>query len=191
MNIFILDDDPAKAAEYIDDIRLSKMAVESSQMLSAAVILHGATPDMMPLTKKGTPYKGGHTNHPCTVWVGRNRANFLWLYKHGLALCEEYSRRYVGKVHGSHHAIIALGKLSHLIPEGELTPFAQAMPDEFRDSDAVKAYRAYYHSKKHSTAGVRYRLVSWPSWWDDNKEKPVVVERDDERTVYLKSLGLL
>jgi hypothetical protein len=43
-----------------------------------------------------------------------------------------------------------------------LTPFAQAMPDEYRDDDAVKAYQAYYHSKQ---------FAKWekgtpaPDWW--------------------------
>ena len=190
MNIFVLDNDPAKAAEYIDDIRLPKQCRETAQMLGTAIAFNGAEVSSLPKKPNGSPYSGSHPNHPCSQWVCRNRANFLWLYRHGLALCEEYTRRNVGKVHESHHAIIAMGKRSELIPEGERTPFVQVVPPEFKDDDAVKAYRAYYHSKKNSPAGVRYRLVSWPSWWDDNKETEDV-ERDDERTAYLKSLGLL
>tara|TARA_R100000951_G_scaffold99385_1_gene89720 strand:+ start:87 stop:266 length:180 start_codon:yes stop_codon:yes gene_type:complete len=47
----------------------------------------------------------------------------------------------------------------------EMTPFAQAMPDEFKHEDAVQAYRAYYHSKIHSAGGVHYRHTSPPDWW--------------------------
>ena len=42
------------------------------------------------------------------------------------------------------------------IPDGMcdigLTPVAQAMPDEFRQSDAIQAYRAYYRSNKAAIA---------------------------------------
>src|SRR5574343_412586 len=69
-----------------------------------------------------------------------------------LALSDEYTFRY-GKIHAT------WTKLKDLvldIPDGMcdigLTPFAQAMPDEFRQSDAVQAYRAYYRSNKSAIA---------------------------------------
>ena len=55
MNIFVLDPDPVKAAEYYCDKHVPKMCVELYQQLGSAVIRHGATPDQMPLTSKGTP----------------------------------------------------------------------------------------------------------------------------------------
>jgi len=48
------------------------------------------------------------------------------------------------------------------IPNNGLTPFAQAMPDEYKDENVVKAYQAYYHSKQ---------FAKWekgtpaPDWW--------------------------
>tara|TARA_A100001515_G_C4405381_1_gene155236 strand:- start:239 stop:439 length:201 start_codon:yes stop_codon:yes gene_type:complete len=42
------------------------------------------------------------------------------------------------------------------------TPFAQAMPDEYRDDDVVKAYRAYYHSK---TFAKWEKGTPAPDWW--------------------------
>ena len=54
--------------------------------------------------------------------------------------------------------------MAHLIPEGKLTPFAQAMPDEYKNECAVTAYRDYYiHDKS--------RFAKWekgtpaPDWW--------------------------
>jgi len=55
--------------------------------------------------------------------------------------------------------------LAEHITGGELTPFAQAMPDEYKDEDTVKAYRAYYKSKVDSPGGVHYRHTSPPDWW--------------------------
>jgi len=75
-----------------------------------------------------------------------------------------------------------------MIPEGDLTPFALAMPDEYRPNhiplretrygrfhnkgethataeEAVQAYRRYYHSKADSAGGVHYRHTSPPDWW--------------------------
>ena len=48
-----------------------------------------------------------------------------------------------------------------------LTPFAQAMPDEYKNRCAVTAYRNYYQSKIHSAGGVRYVRKKRPSWFKD------------------------
>lgn len=155
----------ASAKDYCNK-HLPKMCVELLQMTGSAVIRHGATPDMMPLTKKGTPLRGGYHRHPCTLWVGETRANFLWAISHGLQLCYEYSKKY-DKTHFCEAGIRHLGEMAELIPTGDLTPFALAMPDEYRPGthasgdEAVRAYRRYYHSKT---------FASWegrpiPSWW--------------------------
>ena len=165
MNIFVLDENPVDAAKAMDCVRLPKMCVESAQMMASALRRHGATDDQMPLTKKGTPYKGGYHHHPCTVWVGDSRANFEWLAAHAVALCWEYWFRF-SKKHACAGPIKNMVFLGKLIPEGELTPFAQAMPDEYKDDDVVKAYRAYYHSKVDSPGGVHYRHTRPPEWWE-------------------------
>jgi hypothetical protein len=38
--------------------------------------------------------------------------------------------------------------LFHPLGQGKITPFAQAMPDEFKREDAVEAYRLYYQSEQ-------------------------------------------
>ena len=164
MNIFVLDNNPAKAAAAMDCVRVPKMVTESAQMMASALRRHGATDDMMPLTKAGKPYKGGYHHHPCTIWAGDTRANFKWLAHHAEALLDEYYHRF-GKVHACHNPIYQMSSMSKMISEDDLTPFAQAMPDEYKDDDAVKAYRAYYHSKADSKGGVHYRHTSPPDWW--------------------------
>ena len=164
MNIFVLDDNPIKAAAAMDCVRVPKMVTESAQMMASALRRHGATDEQMPLTKSGTPYRGGYKNHPCTIFAGDTRTNFKWLAHHAEALLDEYYHRF-GKVHACHNPIYQMSSMSKMIPEGDLTPFAQAMPDEYKDDDAVKAYRAYYHSKADSKGGVHYRHTSPPDWW--------------------------
>ena len=161
MNIFVLSDDPVEAARMHCDKHIPKMVVEHLQMCGSAVIRHGATPDMMPLTKKGTPLKGGYAHHPCTVWAGNSRINFTFAVDMGIALAEEYTFRF-DKTHFCEAGLRRLKTLCYLIPIGMFTPFAQAMPDEYRNDDAVEAYRAYYHSKQ---------FAKWekgtpaPHWW--------------------------
>ena len=164
MNIFILDENPVRAARAMDCVRVPKMIVESAQMMASALRRLGATDEQMPLTKSGSPYKGGYHHHPCTIFAGDTRANFDWLALHAKALLYEYYLRF-GKVHACYNPIYHMSSMSKMIPEGKLTPFAQAMPYEFKHEDAVQAYRAYYHSKIHSAGGVHYRHTSPPDWW--------------------------
>ena len=165
MNIFVLDESPTIAARMMDCVRVPKMVTESAQMMASALRRHGATDEQMPLTKSGTPYKGGYKHHPCTVWAGDSRDNFQWLAQHACILFLEYERRF-GKEHACELPIKTMCTMWDMIPEGGLTPFAQAMPDEYKDEDAVKAYRAYYKSKVDSPGGVHYRHTSPPDWWE-------------------------
>ena len=101
-----------------------------------------------------------------------------------MELCNEYTRRF-GKQHFCEHGIHHLSGMVAMIPEGELTPFALAMPDEYRPvgplvahigdgdyitdvvshargDDAVQAYRRYYHSKQFAEWN---KTRDAPSWW--------------------------
>ena len=163
MNIFVLHKDPIVSARMHCDKHVPKMVVELYQQIGSALRRYGATDDVMPTTKGGTPLKGGYHNHPCTRWVGDSRDNFRWAVHHGLALCEEFKLRY-DKSHYCEDGIRMMGELADLIPQGELTEFAQAMPDECRQPSAVFAYRIYYKVDKS-------RFAKWergreaPSWW--------------------------
>ena len=154
MNIFVLDKDPVTAAQYLCDKHIVKMCLETAQLLSSAVIMSGGT----------APYKLTHKNHPCSVWARKTQSNYKWLYQHGTAIGSEYSWRY-GKIHKSSLVIESLSDGYKLLPEGELTPFAVAMPDEYRKEDVVESYRQYYLVAKE-------RIAQWnhsdpPHWWWD------------------------
>ena len=173
MNIFILNECPELAARDYCNKHLPKMIVECLQMLGSSVIRHGATPDMMPLTKKGTPLRGGYHNHPCTLFTSKTKDNYNWVVRHALELCKEYTDKY-NKIHFCEAGIRHLSNMANLIPEGDLTHFALAMPDEYRPepvdgeivyhtyaAQAVDAYRRYYHSKEFA----RWDDRNVPTWW--------------------------
>ena len=64
MNIFYLDNDPAKAASHFYDKHKVKMILESAQMLCTAHH-HYNNGDYV-------PYKKAHYNHPSTIWCRQN-----------------------------------------------------------------------------------------------------------------------
>ena len=138
MNIFALDADPYEAAKAHVDKHVVKMPLETAQMLSTAHhVLDGKA------ALRGI-YRATHKNHPCALWVRETDTNYLWTFELFRALALEYTCRY-GKVH------LSWKKLSHIlvnlpanIPAGPLTPFAQAMPDEYIGPNAIDAYRQYY-----------------------------------------------
>tara|TARA_R100001230_G_C5610115_1_gene121878 strand:+ start:125 stop:619 length:495 start_codon:yes stop_codon:yes gene_type:complete len=143
MNIFALDICPVKSAELQHDKHVVKMILESAQMLCTAYHEHNI---------ENVPYKKTHHNHPCSVWVRKDMYNFYWLVDHALALCQEYKYRYK-KIHKSKAVIDWCqdnsDKLKNFIPMTCITPFAQAMPDEYKNKNSiVLAYRNYYISTK-------------------------------------------
>lgn len=144
MNIFAVDYDPVKAARMLCDKHVVKMVLETAQMLS---------------TINSGPYKPTHKNHPCTLWAGDRVTNYLWLVEHGLALADEYTVRY-GKVHKSQAVIEGLS-MPPALPDGT-TPFALAMPDEYKCDDPVESYRNYYMSK---AAFCTWKNTQPPDWF--------------------------
>ncbi|KFZ36653.1 hypothetical protein HR45_15275 [Shewanella mangrovi] len=152
MNIFVLDDNIAKCAEYHCDQHAIKMILESVQLLCTA------------LNKKGfrTPYKSTHMKHPCLLWVEESYDNFEWLVKLTRALNAEYRYRFDKQT--DHKSMAVLEQILDMPFERRgLMPFPQAMPDEFKVSgNAVQAYRNFY-------IGDKMRFAKWtkrpmPQW---------------------------
>lgn len=168
MNIFVLDEDPVLAAQSHCDKHCVKMVVELYQQLGSALRRHGAVDKDMPKTKSGTPLKGGYHHHPCTRWCGDSRKNFEWAADHAIALVEEYQFRY-GKSHGCENGIRQMRQMIDFLPNREMTPFAQAMPDEFKSKNAVIAYRSYYWKDKRHKIQCEWRKGrEEPEWWNMN-----------------------
>ena len=151
MNIFVLDEDPSVAAQMACDKHVIKMILETAQMLCTVAHHLGVS----------APYVATHKRHPCNLWVGASKENWDWLVEHGIALCAEYTKRY-GRVHKSQQVIEYCSQLDLNFPQQDRTPFAQAMPPQYKDPCAVMAYRAYYH-------GEKARFATWktqpPKWW--------------------------
>ena len=120
MNIFILDEDPVKAAEYHCNKHVVKMILESAQMLST-VHWHYLWDDLKKKKKTRVfkrqrdkfeyikahtevelhpAYKMTHVHHPCTIWTSMSYGNYMWHIELAQALLKEYTKRYK-KIHKS------------------------------------------------------------------------------------------
>lgn len=162
MNIFALDSDPRKAAEYHNDKHVVKMILESAQLLCSAHHMSGSD----------APYKLTHKNHPSSLWCRETKENYLWLYELAENLCAEYTFR-TGKVHKTEEKIKLL-KTPPTLPFGQLTKFALAMPEEYKSEDPVESYRNYYRNEKIFMKNGK-RMDTWtrrerPSWFDIAKK---------------------
>ena len=158
MNIFVLSECPTESAEMMVDKHVVKMPTESMQMKCTIANLHDYQ----------TPFAPVMLNHPCTIWARESQENYEWLIDHAYAMCQEYTRRY-GKVHKSIYVIEWCGKNYHRLnlPKIGLTPFAQAMPEEYKNDCAIKAYRAYYNGEKAYFATWKTRKT--PEWFEPVK----------------------
>ena len=139
MNLFVLDLDPSKCAEYHVNSHVVKMVIEAAQLLSTAhVVLDGQQVAM----------KMTHISHPCARWTRATQGNYDWTLRYYEALCLEYQHRY-DKVHASSRFLPVLCTPPHNIKPNGMTPFALAMPDQYKvTGDAVQSYRNYYtHGK--------------------------------------------
>lgn len=134
MNIFATNDCYVKSAVCLDDRRLIKMILESTQLLCTAINVSGGT----------SPYRSTHVNHPCSKWVRESKRNFVWLMCHAFILAAEYTRRF-DRTHKCEEILISIQKDIHLFPDIPRTPFANCTP--YKDMPIFEAYKRHLATK--------------------------------------------
>lgn len=160
MNIFVTSDDPAQCAAALDDKRVVKMALETTQLLCTAVNEAGGS----------TPYRSTHKAHPCTVWASSTRGNWQWTYELACALCAEYTARY-GRRHACRVVLDGIADCAALIPGGQRTEFVNCARNaqlgiDYTDVDNVfVAYQLYLNAR-----------------WDTDKRQPTWSNDESTRT---------
>ena len=166
MNLFILSWIQREIAEYMMDKHDSKILLEAVQMLCSAKRI------LDPEDESNTAlYKLAHKNHPVTIWCRTSKANYIWVLDLIEQLHLEWKYRYghpESKIHKSY--LVALHLRRHM-PADEsfaqtgLTPFALAMPDQYKTADPIESYRNYYMSaEKQKIAGWNKRRAR-PAWY--------------------------
>lgn len=188
MNIFVVDRDPVIAATMLCDQHVVKMITESAQMLSTCHrVLDGVMTKQQSVSgKRMVPtyklddgrdnvlYRAVHFNHPCNIWLRDSIQHYDWLVQHTYGLCREYTKRY-NKVHACQQMLEYLCMQPQNIPTYDSYPknitFVQAMPDEYKNSDPVVAYRNFYRGSKSKFA--RWKYTNPPRWYLDATPKSV------------------
>ncbi len=185
MNLFYLDDNLDKCAEYHIDKHVLKMQLEAAQLLTTALwvdkligyVPRALTPDELAMVKeaskaepaiderKFTRYLPTHHNHPSNIWVRSSLEHFYWTINYVNALNEEAQYRGY-KPHASCREANRLPEPKALVDTG-FRPPTQAMSDNYKQSDTVQAYRSYYLGEKASIASWKVR--GEPYWWKENK----------------------
>lgn len=172
MNLFILSLIQKEIAEFMMDKHISKIILEAVQMLCSAKRI--LDPDDKINDKL---YKIAHKNHPVTIWCRKSKANFIWTIDLIEEMHNEWRYRYNYPNTKFHKSYLISLILKENIPSDDkfeelnLTPFALAMPVEYKLDDPVESYRNYYMSKE------KQRIASWnkkrnkPDWYivDDSK----------------------
>ncbi len=129
-------------------------------------------------------YKIAHKNHPVTIWCRASQANFVWTLDLIDAMHAEWKYRYAHPAQKQHKSYIVAQYLRQNIPPaavfervkvpGIMTPFALAMPDEYKVRtsssgydiyDAVASYRSYYLSEPKRRIAKWGKLRGTPVWY--------------------------
>jgi hypothetical protein len=158
MNIFAIEKTSSGGIDWVasaksqDNLRVVKMCLETAQILSTVLYKQG----------QQAPYKPTHVNHPCVLWAEDSAMNFINLWTHGMALCDEYKERF-GKTHKCHGVYLKIKALykRELFNNVHSTDLPLTMPDEFQTTDVVESYRKYYASKEK----IRYPKNKVPNWF--------------------------
>jgi hypothetical protein len=188
MNLFILSLDPTKTAEYMMDKHIAKIILEAVQMLCTTQRLLVGHESCDPCV-----YKIAHKNHPVTIWCRASQANYIWTLDLIDAMHAEWKYRYRHPPQKQHKSYGVAQYLRANIPPasvferinvpGVMTPFALAMPDEFKIRahidrapptgashghaiyDAVASYRSYYLSAPKRQIAKWAKLREMPLWY--------------------------
>jgi len=155
MNLFYLDNDLVKCAEYHCNKHIVKMPLEAAQLVSTAVQHYNLNFD------KSLVYKSTHVNHPWSIWTRQTQGNFVLVCKYGIELCKEYTFRY-NKRHACQDKLEYISSLK-INDNITVLEMPQCMPEEFKHHDIISAYRNYYQFKK-SSIKFSYKNRKEPEW---------------------------
>ena len=171
------------------DKHIAKIILEAVQMLCTTqrLLLLETSTECDPCV-----YKIAHKNHPVTIWCRASQANFIWTLDLIDAMHAEWKFRYGHPAHKEHKSYGVAQYLRRNIPPaaafervktaGIMTPFALAMPDEFKvlatatESatgtshghdiyDAVASYRSYYLSEPKRRIAKWAKRREMPVWY--------------------------
>jgi hypothetical protein len=157
MQIFASSSSPKECAIVLDDLRLNKMTLESSQMLSAALFINN-------ISKEILPCKPGWSHHPLSKWAAFCSENYIWLFEHFIQLCKEFEyRRNKKHVYNSHIQFYV--EKHHFISLGKQTQFLNCTIFKDRTDNIHDIYKDYLNWKWNNGKRIpRWTKRRAPEW---------------------------
>ena len=152
MNLFILSLLQWEIAQSMMDKHVSKILLEAVQMLCTAKRVLDPDDNIEGL------YKMAHKNHPVTIWC-RKELHKEWRFRYGHPET---------KIHKSYLVAMMLREnmpSDDKFEEEGQTPFALAMPEEYKTDDPVESYRNYYMSEEKQKIATWKKKREKPEWY--------------------------
>lgn len=170
MNFFYCDESLESCAMALDDRRLTKMVLETAQLLNNVLVHFG---DM------SAPYKATHMNHPSSVWTRTSPSNYKRMLAYFEFICLEFEHRR-GKKHkceDHYHTFVQFA--FDLLEDDWDKPYGTPVPNCTTHKDmtnVIEAYRLHLRDKwdaeyANHEAGYWYE----PTW--TKREPPTWYER--------------
>ena len=168
MNFFYCDDSLATCAQNLDDRRVTKMVLETAQLLNNCLVHHGDTT---------APYRPTHMNHPSSVWCRTSPSNYQLMLNYFAYLCREFELRR-GKEHkcAEHYHTFVMFQWDLQLDDWDKS-YGTPIPNctDYKNvSSTIKAYRLHLRDKwdveyKAHEAGNWYQPVwtgrDMPEWY--------------------------
>lgn len=183
MNVFYIDHDPVTAATWLCDQHVSKMILESAQMMCTAIRMNLGLDDV---PREELPhelrflYRKAHPKHGSTIWVGTSYDNFKWIFQHVVQMHHQHQLRF-----GTRHKSFRVARIAWVytmnrrgtkdavpfVEKGLTPPYMAFGPDlgHLKDpADPVDSYRKFYIADKS-------KFATWtnsepPPWWPKDED---------------------
>lgn len=156
MNLFYLDENVNKCAEFHVDLHVGKMILEAAQILC----------DVRHSIGYKAPYKIYNPNHPTTKWAKLSVNNYIFVSKLALALGNEFLFRF-GKLYKSIEVVkFCLNDIPKNLPNITFSEPPVMKPLLYDNPNKILAHRNYYkHEKQHL---IKYSKRNIPTWLCNN-----------------------
>jgi hypothetical protein len=158
MQLFVLDESPTLSAQYLADVHVRKMCLETAQILSSVCFNNGIE---LLSTSYPKPY---NPKHP-VIQAIRTQAQINWVVYYNIMLQHEYYMRF-GKVHV--YNPLKIGYM-RVLWDRTVAPNCSGLACDFKGfntdaTDTVEAHRDYYRHKKSIIKNWNYTLREEPEW---------------------------
>lgn len=157
MQLYVLDHDPTRAVQFLADVHVIKMCLETVQILSGVIVNSGGSPfSAMP-----RPYNPAHP----VIRAVDSPAKLNWLLLYNWNLQCEFLFRFQKRHAYFDLSVISFEKLWSPHSSADCSGLARSFKNfSTFESDLILAFREYYRFKKTQISRWKYTRRPEPAW---------------------------